>query len=243
MKSVTMEKRVRVQESFCDMFFKMPLSYLLKEAQQISAEHCEALGIGSSYMKSVGQAFLLAKLKVDIARQPRGGEEILVKTVPYLPRLFAYPRFTYFMDQAGETLVTIDSRWILVDTRERKIQRQLPSVMEGMFPEAGDIGDFRIPRMKEPAYLEDYPVKYSVTDFIGHMTNAAYGDVAVNCFGGELMKGKSIRRAMIAYHKEALPGDVIRLFTEADGDTRLVKGMLEDKPGFEAYLELTNQEE
>ena len=103
----SMEKQIRVQECFCDMFYNMPLSYMLKEAQQISGEHCETLGIGNDYMKGIGKAFLLAKLKVDIARQPKGGEEITIKTVPYLPRMFAYPRFTYFMDQQGNTLVTV----------------------------------------------------------------------------------------------------------------------------------------
>ena len=238
MDCVSMEKQIRVQECFCDMFYNMPLSYMLKEAQQISGEHCEMLGIGNDYMKGIGKAFLLAKLKVDIARQPKAGEEITIKTVPYLPRMFAYPRFTYFMDQQGNTLVTVDSRWILVDTAERKIERELPKAMEGLFPRGQDIGDFRIPRMRETEYLEDYVVKYSVTDFIGHMTNAAYGDVAVNCFGDELLEGKTLRSAILAYHKEALPGQTIRLYTEKSGSFRMVQGMLEEKPGFEAMLEI-----
>lgn len=240
MEKVTMEKQIRVQECFCDMFYNMPLSYMLKEAQQISGEHVEALGIGNDYMKGIGKAFLLAKIKVDIARQPKGGQELTVKTEPYLPRMFAYPRFTYFIDKAGEAIVTMDSRWILVDLAERKIERELPDMMKSMFPEAGDIGDFRIPRMKDLAYLEDYSVKYAVTDFIGHMTNAAYGDVAVNCFGKDMLEGKTVRSAIIAYHKEALPGDTIKLYTQAEGNVRMVRGMLGDKPGFEVSLELTD---
>ena len=50
----------------------MRLSYLLKEVQQASMEHCDVLGIGLEYLQPRNQAFLLARQSARFFRAPKG---------------------------------------------------------------------------------------------------------------------------------------------------------------------------
>ena len=51
-------KRTKIEYSYCDWSNAMKLSYLLGEAQEVSMEHCDALGIGGDYFMSIHKAFL-----------------------------------------------------------------------------------------------------------------------------------------------------------------------------------------
>lgn len=48
------EKETCVQYSYCDSFNRMTLSYLLKEAQEISMQHCDQLGLSNAFLASLG---------------------------------------------------------------------------------------------------------------------------------------------------------------------------------------------
>lgn len=230
------EKELRVQYSYCDWRNQMPLSYLLKEAQEISMQHCDQLGIGSAALRKRNMVFLLSKIQVTVARMPVGGETVRVRTVPYLPVRLQYPRFTFFYDAQGALLAQVDSRWVLVETDTRKIFRRPPAGLSLPFPESPPLEEIKLPRTQELLERETIRVRYAQTDVNGHLNNASYADLVCNCLEEHFYEQKQVGRFSIAYHHEALRGEEITLLQGEEGGLCSVKGMLPSGPCFESAV-------
>ena len=230
------EKDLLVQYGHCDVFDRMKLSYILKEAQQLRMEHCDLLGIGSYYLKSLNMVFLLAKLKVTIHALPKGGQKLHLVTCPTLPARAQYMRFTHMRLLDGTPMVDVDSRWVLVDTNTHKIFRKVPEQLELPFPPPDRIDDFRMPRLNDYAPAGDFRVQYSNLDSNQHMNNAEYADVVANLLSDQLMQGKPVRELEFYYHNEATLGEKISLFTCQQDDTFFVRGMLDNTMCFESIV-------
>lgn len=234
------EKETRVQYSYCDSFNRMTLSYLLKEAQEISMQHCDQLGLSNAFLASLGKVFLLAKLHVTVHDMPKGGQIVRIATIPYLPVRLQYPRFTRVYDREGTLLVEVDSRWMLVDIESRRIVRRPPEDLPLPFPEIEGLGDFKFPKLSDEAFLPagQVRVRYSMADTNRHLNNAVYADLACNQAEEELMAGKPVKSLSLFYHHEARFGEEMKLSSYREGDTFYLRGRLPEWLCFEAVLAL-----
>lgn len=223
-----------IEYAFCDHRGDARLSYLLAAAQQISMEQCDLLGIGGGHLHSLGVAFLLAKLKLDIPKTPHGGEQVELFTQPHLPTRAQYRRCTDFTAADGGLLARMDARWVLVDIQSRRLLRRLPEGLAMPFLDAEELQDFRPapPEVQTPA--EEAVVRCSMLDINGHMNNAAYGDLIMNLLEPRLLADKRISSVEIYYHREALAGDKILLYLGGEGDSFYIRGMINEQCCFEA---------
>ena len=234
------EKEIRVQYSYCDSFNRMTLSYLLKEAQEISMQHCDQLGLSNAFLASLGKVFLLAKLHVTVHDMPKGGQIVRIATIPYLPVRLQYPRFTRVYDREGTLLAEVDSRWMLVDIESRRIVRRPPEDLPLPFPQIEGLGDFKFPKLAD----EDLRpagrirVQYSMADTNRHLNNAVYADLACNQAEEELMAGKTIKSLSLFYHHEARFGEEMELSSYREGKTFYLRGQLPACLCFESELVL-----
>lgn len=220
----TFEMQQSVEYAYCDHRGEARLSYLLAMAQQISMAHCDSGGVGGDFFRDRGTAFLLAKLRLDIPRTPRGSEQLTLFTRPNLPVRAQYRRLTSFSAQDGELLCSMDSRWVLVDIASRHLLRRLPEGIELPFLEAEELPDFRQSLPPDDLTLrEEISVRYSMLDINNHMNNTVYGDIISNLLESRLLSGKRIRSVEIFYHNEALFGDKLQLWCSDTEDEFFIR--------------------
>ncbi|MEG0852288.1 MAG: thioesterase [Angelakisella sp.] len=230
----TYKKKQLVEYAFCDHRGEARLSYLLAMAQQISMEHCDSAGVGGSFFYDRGAVFLLAKLRLDIPRTPKGGELLELHTRPNLPVRAQYRRCTSFSTQDGELLCDMDSRWVLVDIESRRVLRRLPEGVELPFLDAEEISDFRPFFPKEFTLREKLTVRYSMLDVNNHMNNTVYGDIVANLLEHRLLGEERLRSVEIFYHREALPGDVLTLWSCEEENRFFIRATVGETVCFEA---------
>lgn len=235
---MTYGKDYLVPYSYCDITGRLTLCALLKEAQQISMEHCDQLGMGSSFMQKVNRAFLLAKIEVNINRMPRGGEQVSMVTIPYMPVRAQYKRDTQILDCNGILLVEVKSIWVLVDLSNRKIIAHPPEDMPFHFYSIQKVDDIRFPKNAQLEKQETVQVRFCHLDNNCHVNNAVYADMVLNALEDELMAGKQVKKFSIIYHNEAVYQDKIDLMVQ-QGPVNLVRGMVGSSHCFDSMVELT----
>lgn len=228
----------------CDCNEKLKLSAALKEAQQVSMEHCDQLGIGNRYLLSLNMVFLLAKIHIDITHMPRGGETLAIETVPYLPVRAIYPRVTTLYGEKEEPLMRIDSRWTLVNTQTDRILRRPPEGLPLPFtPTPQDFSDVKIAAPASLQPLEQVRVRYCNLDSNHHLNNGEYADLVCNCLEQELLEGWETAAFTILYHHEAKLGQTICLEGARQENIRYIRGTLDQGPCFESEVILQKRRE
>ncbi len=123
------EKEITVEHYQCDLRDQLPMGGLLRQIQQISTDHCDALGITAQRYQDTNTAFLLAKISVECLRPIVAGERLRVVTRPSAPVRAIYYRFTSILDEQGREICSADARWTLIDTQKRRILRNPPPAL------------------------------------------------------------------------------------------------------------------
>lgn len=187
----------------CDASNHMTAGAVLRRAQQVSTDHCDALGLTSEVYARTGTAFLLAKVAVEWTRPIPVGTRVRIVTRPGAPMRAVYTRCTDFLDEAGERLCAMDSRWVLVDVASRRILRNPPEEIAQYF-------DAKAPyeldvTVHKAAQLEDcgsQTATYTRCDLNRHLNNTIYADIACDCCDVQALLDRGIARFAAVYHKE-----------------------------------------
>ena len=212
---------------------------LLRFAQQVATDHCNAMGLTDEVYARIHTAFLLVRQTLEFYRVPHVDETLRFVTLPEAPQRATYKRITLVYDEAGEEVACVDSRWVLVDTESRHILRKAPPEMELDWPVQVDrqleVGLPARPQDMEPA--GEVLARYTQCDMNGHVNNTRYADVACDVIPVEEWQNAAVRRMTIHYHKEIPLGQSAPL-TRArmeDGSWRIT-GWRENKPCFDVQL-------
>ncbi len=212
---------------------------LLRFAQQVATDHCNAMGINDELYARTHTAFLLVRQTLEFRRVPHVDEALKFLTMPQAPRRATYKRITLVTDEAGEEVACVDSRWVLVDTEKRHILRKAPPQLDLAWPYCVerelDVSLPARPETMDPA--GEILARYTQCDMNGHMNNTRYADVACDLLPVEALRSAAVRRMTLHYHKEIPLGQTASL-TQArmeDGSWRIT-GWREGKPCFDVQL-------
>lgn len=237
----TFSETFAVKQYECDAANRMTAGAVLRRAQQVSTDHCDALGLTADVYARTGTAFLLAKVAVEWAQPISVGTHIRIVTRPGSPVRAVYTRCTELFDEkTGERLCAMDSRWVLVDVRTRRILRTPPEEIASFFgAEAPYTLDVTVHKALQ---LEDCGVQtatYTRCDMNRHLNNTIYADIACDCCDAQELLAHGLARFAAVYHKEVPLGasfDVKRGVTES-GSLYFI-GQSESERHFEAELTL-----
>lgn len=232
----------RVMECDCDSHHHLTPGAFMRLAQQVSTDHCESLGMDDAFYRANQAVFLMAKMALRLERPPVSGETLTLRTSPEQARRAVYKRITEAWDEAGRRVAVLDSRWVLVDARARRILRRPPEAFAAL-PFAEQVGEELDVTIRKPAALEPAGVvtaSYSRCDINRHMNNTRYADVAADALPLEAVENSVITGLVISYHNELPAGGGARLVRGQNEDgSWYVAGQREDgKPCFEAVLTL-----
>ncbi len=232
------EDTFRVFDWEADACRRMTPGAILRRAQQVATDHCDALGIGAEQYEQTHTAFLMAKVAVESRRPMLTGETIRIETRPSCPVRAAFHRLIDFIGADGAVCCTVDSRWVLVDTQTRRILRQPPEALGLPFTEPPqrelDMGIAKgqaLPVGEQRAF-------YSYCDVNGHMNNTRYADLVCDLAPAEEILARPFRRLAIAYHNEVPLGMSVEVSRAAVENGWYFLGQADGKKRFEAQLTL-----
>lgn len=229
----------RVFDFECDMNRKLLPGGALRISQQISTDHCDALGLTTEFYQANHAVFLLAKLASEFSRVPLIGETLTLVTLPETAKRAVYKRVTRILDAGGAEIGLVDSRWVLVDTETHRILRRPPEAFAALpFDEEVPLAlDMSIPKPEtlEPAGTAQ--AAYTLCDTNRHLNNTHYADVACNALPLGEVSRRAVRGITLNYHNEVPAGETFELERGRLGESVwYVAGQRQGKRCFEAKL-------
>ena len=169
--------------------------------------------------------WMTVEWRVKIIRRPKYGEMIRVKTFSkYVKRIYSF-RDYIIESEEGDTLVLVESKWVLFDLSENKIvvlteedEKKYKSE-PGMSAFDTPAERFTVPR--DAAYMTEFSVRIRDIDTSKHMHNTEYVAAALDALPPSLLEEKGFKgfsNFRISYVKEYKLGDTVKLYyTEKDG--------------------------
>ncbi len=214
-----------VVKSFeCDRRDTLRLLTLLNLFQDIADDSANSIGIGYDYLRTVGKAWVLIAMNVQIDRMPHLAEEITVKSWPSDTSALYTEREFEVWSASGERIIRACSQWIVIDFATRR-----PMHLKDCLPEYEPIREKVIPEDRFPKlpaterddYSERFLVRYDDIDRNDHVNNAIYSLWASESLEPQYRIEHVPAGLMINFRKEGLFGEKILVHTQMDGDTSL----------------------
>lgn len=239
-KQITYTQKFTVYRADGDHLGNVKLGALLRYAQQIATTHAEAVGLNDSLYRETHTAYVLAKLALHVNRLPRVDEGLTLVTQPERCKRAVNKRITHFYDASGAEVVTMDSRWVLIDTEKRMILRKHPPQFADQWAEDVPIElPMKLLRLapEDCETLGTQTATYSRCDMNGHLNNTRYADIVCDAVPWEVWDTAQIRDFTISYHREVPRGECFTLRRARPAeDTFYFEGEREGKSAFEAQL-------
>lgn len=229
--------RYRVTVADADFTKKMKLSAAFNYFQEIAGLHSQNLGIGfDEIQEKHNAAWVLVKMRVDIARYPVWDEEITVETWPQYPKKYEFDRDYLIKDMGGNIIARAVSVWAIIDINSREIKKAETIAVD--YPEfiTTRAIECRLGKLKPAGELEmvyERHIGCSDIDMNGHINNSKYVDFIMDCFSLEDLKKYRAQSIQVCYLNEAFAGDTIGLYKCTDNSNEkkiFVEGInLKDK--------------
>jgi len=208
----------------CDRKDTLRLLTLLNLFQDMADDSANEIGIGYDYLRTIGKAWVLIAMNVEIDRMPHLQEEITLKSWPSdMSALYTEREFEVW-SASGERIIRACSQWIVIDFNTRR-----PVHLKDCLPEYEPIhekvileGRFKkLPAVEHEDYSERFLVRYDDIDRNDHVNNAIYSLWASESLVPEYRLEREPARLDVNFRKEGLFGEKILVHTQMDGDCSL----------------------
>lgn len=237
----TFTQQFRVMDTDCDLNGRMMPGAFLRMAQQISTDHCEAIGMNREFYEKNQAVFLMVKMAMEWKRVPEYGEVLTLTTMPETAKKITYKRATVVKDQKGNQIGLLDSRWVLVDMNTHRIIRRTPQAFAELpFDEEVPFTlDMTLPKVQDTVPVGHGKAQYTYCDTNYHLNNTRYADIVCDALPLEQMKQKSVTQMTISYHNEIPVGHEFDLErAEVGENTWYIVGSSQGTRFFEALAKL-----
>lgn len=196
---------------------------LLLRFQEIAAAHAEALGIGFDELMKNNRIWVMSKLRFRLYDKFRAGEEYIIETYPRPKRGVTFFRDYYVYDSDNRLVAAGISHWCVINFESRRIEKT-DIDFDGEYTDKVPFED-GIAKIRAGELLPagEHIVSEEDLDKNRHTNNCRYADMVE-----EMIGGKEYNDFTINFSKEALLGDVIKLYREKSADGFIVAGKLGD---------------
>jgi medium-chain acyl-[acyl-carrier-protein] hydrolase len=207
------KKNYHIDLNSVDFKKELKLSSLFGYFQDIANQAAENLGVGiNQLVEKYGVAFVLMRIRIDLIRNPKLDEEIIIETWPLKPGKLEFERDFIVYDTKGEVIARAVSVWVIMDLKKRRLKRSEAINLE--YPELitekaidVELGKIKATENLETAYHKT--IGYSDIDFNGHLNNSRYVDFIMDCFPLKEHENYHTSSIEVNYINEALPGDTL----------------------------------
>ena len=200
------DSRIRYSET--DSEGELTLNALLNYFQDCSTFHSEDVGLGISYMKEIGQAWVLSSWQIVVDRYPKLGEKVKIVTLPYELKGFLGYRNFAMLDEEGNYLAKANSLWSLLDMTTGKPVAVNEAMHKGYGIDEKLDMDYAPRKITVPEggqLLEPIVVKNHHLDTNHHVNNGQYVNIAMEYLPDDFL----IHQMRAEYKKQAFLDDVL----------------------------------
>jgi acyl-ACP thioesterase len=187
----------------------------MQEAAYLHAEH---FGLGHSHLIPLNQAWVLARMRIEVERLPQWGETIKLRTWPSgRDRLFYYRDFE-ITDGVNNVLMRASTAWFIIDIEKR--ERIIPDWWNtDALPIGPKVFESKISRLKSCGCSAGNAlhVNYGDLDLNSHVGNIRYVEWILNNLPLEFHQSHLIQSLEVNYLAEAVYGQEIAMCEKQGG--------------------------
>ena len=224
--------KITLYNSCFDMNDNFTPKSILNIFQDVAALHAEYIGVGFEEMLKQNLYWVLSRIKFDIIKMPIPNQTVIVETWPHEKGRIDFDRDMKILDENGETLVIATSKWCVIDTVSRSLQRTENVNYNGeICPDINYNDKFGKVVLPENS-LEGkftHKVTFSDLDHNKHMNNTNYATLVSNA-----VENKLFSHFEINFLNECLIDDEIVVKHAKSKDAEFVIGYVGDKQTFSA---------
>ncbi len=185
--------------------------------QEAAGHHADALGVSMQEMLAQDQAWVLARLRMEIDRLPHWEEEIVLETWPSgLDGLVATRAFVV-RDEAERTVAKGTSAWLVIDTERRRPLRPPSALYDIEVPDRPAPLDRKDDDLPAPARADrdrTFTVRYHDLDLNRHVNNVRYLEWALETLPPEVLDERRCTGLALQFEAETTFGDPVRATAE-----------------------------
>jgi acyl-ACP thioesterase len=228
------ETKITLYNSYFDLNNNLSAKSILNIFQDVASIHGEKIGVGYLDMLNKNLYWVLSRIKFDIVKMPQINQTVVVKTWPHEKGKIDFDRDISIFSENGELLIKGTTKWCVIDTISRKLQRTENVTYSGeIHPEKNYEDKFfkiTLPEQKFKTKF-NYTVLYSDLDHNQHMNNTNYANLILNA-----TENKKFSHFEINFLNECLENDVIHISSTISPSGEFVIGSVADKNVFVGHI-------
>ncbi len=208
---------------------------ILNIFQDVAAIHAEEISVGYEAMLAKNLYWVLSRIKIDILKMPIPNQTVIVETWPHPKGRIDFDRDLKISDENGNTLIIGTSKWCVIDTVTRTLQRSDNVIYSGECITEKNYEDkfmkISVPDEKQ-IFQFNHTVMFSDLDHNKHMNNTNYALLTMNA-----TQNKTFSHFEINFLNECKLGETISISTTKTANGEFVVGNLPEKTAFVAYIQ------
>jgi len=228
------ETKMRLYNSYFDTNDKISPKAILNIFQDMASYHAVEIGVGYEEMLSRNLYWVLSRIKYDIIRMPKIDEEVIITTWPHEKGRIDFDRDIKITSLNGETLIIGTTKWCVIDTQSRMLQRSTNVNYNGIAIDKVNYQDkfnkIIIPEI-EAKNVYKHKVVFTDLDHNKHMNNTNYASLVCN-----VVENKLFTHFEINYLNECLLNDEIEVSLIKDDNKEIIIGTVKDKKAFVSMI-------
>ena len=226
--------KITLYNSYFDFNNRLTAKSILNIFQDVASIHGEELGVGYEAMLEKNLYWVLSRIKFDIIKMPEINQTVVVETWPHVKGRIDFDRDMKICSEEGETLIIGTSKWCVIDTVNRMLQRT--DNINYLGEPCLDINyEDRFNKIMVPSEglteKFEYIVKFSDLDHNEHMNNTNYANLVLNA-----IENKKINHFEINFINECKDNELISVSSIKTEKGEFVSGIVNDKIAFNAYV-------
>lgn len=213
------QKEYLIRSYECDKHENLRLLTLMNILQDAADSHADQLGVGFEYCVEHGLAWVAANYHVKINRAPKIHEHVTIQTWPSEEKKLGAIRDYQMYDHQNNLLVQASTQWVLINFATKR-----PQLLRANLPEyqiisekADDFEFTKLPLPDQFNYSAEFMVRFDDIDVNNHVNNAVYPLWMSEAVPSEFRNNHIISELEIAFKKEVLVGEKIKVETYLEG--------------------------
>lgn len=226
--------QITLFNSYFDYYDRLTTKSILNIFQDVASFHAEELGVGYEAMLQKNLYWVLSRVKIDILKMPTVNQTVIVETWPHVKGRIDFDRDLKITDQNGEALIIATSKWCVIDTKTRALQRSDNVNYNGEccadVNYDGRFGKIILPETKATLKFV-HQVMFCDLDHNRHMNNTNYANLVLNA-----VNNKKYTHFEINFNNECVLDDKISVLHLQHDDGEYIKGEKDGVIAFVAYV-------
>jgi acyl-ACP thioesterase len=200
---------------------KIKPAHLMQLFQEAAGNHAQHLGAGYSSLAEEKLFWALSRIRVEIEKLPKWGDEIRVETWPNIVVGPFFRRDFIFYDNQDVVICRGVSGWLLLNS-------------ETMRPQRADRLAFDLPFNENKSAIDTFPerlnglvdkavfrkkILYNEIDVNNHVNNTRYLDWVMDCFDSLHLQAHNLKSFSLEFLGEMRWGDEVELLSGQEGSS------------------------